>query len=82
MLQVWRTVSIALITFILGAGIPMFINRTAATKEDMTSAIIPVQKQLDDLAMQNGAHQKSIEQLDVDVARIATKMNITARPIP
>lgn len=52
------------------------------TRDDLGVALVPIQKQLDDLAAQGGEHQRAIEQLDIDVARIATKLSITARPVP
>ena len=78
----WRCIAVALMTFILGAGIPIFFSRAAATKDDVTSAIIPVQRQLDDQAAAIGALRNGSEQTDVAIAQIATKLNITAHPVP
>lgn len=82
LLQLWRTVAIALMTFILGFGVPFVINQKAATKEDLANAVIPIQKQLDDTLAKDGERDKSQQQLSFDVMRIATKLNIPAQPVP
>lgn len=81
-MQLWRSVAIALMTFILGFGVPYLVNRSAATKDDVTNAVIPLQKQLDDQSSQIGALRNGAEQTDLDIARIAAKLNIPAHPIP
>jgi hypothetical protein len=81
-MQLWRTVAIALMTFILGFGVPFIINRTAVTKDDLTNSLVPIQRQLDDHSSQLGEIKENSKQTDIDVARIATKLNITARPVP
>lgn len=77
----WRVI-IFMFGLILGVGSASFTaGRNVATKDDVAIALLPIQKQLDDLAKANGENNTAIVQLDVDVARISATLGVTANPV-
>ena len=78
---VWKFIATSAISFLLGIGVPYFLNgKDVMTKQDLALAIVPIQKQLDDLQKADGENKAEIVQLEIDVARLSEQLGVTARP--
>ena len=75
----WKVIAVGCLTMMLGAGGEWFFRgRDTITKDDLTIALTPMQKQLDDLASQNGESKAEIVQLEISVGRISEHLGVSA----
>lgn len=55
--------------------------KDAVTKEDLQRELSDVRAKLDEIQKEEARQEAQIQQTDIDVARIATKLEITAHPV-
>lgn len=75
---VWKILATGAFGVLIGALTPYVAGppRDVVTKQDLTSALAPIQAQLSQLSSQGGANQAQIVLLQVDVARISEHLGI------
>ncbi len=85
---IWRTAFLMLGTFVLGAAIPLLITRNDINPETLAAALTPLQKQLDEVAIEQGQSREQISEIKVDIEGMDEDLKLDNRstrlrvPIP